>query len=96
LPAGGRVGIILAAGAAIRSSGYFVPLYSPDYLRSDACMSEHSIAVASNKPVLFPICLCGVGELPPFLTHSHMELCPKGQNDRLREACQHLVSRLRG
>jgi hypothetical protein len=81
---------------AIRSSGYFVPLYSPDYLRSDTCLSEYSIALASNKPVLFPICLCGVGELPPFLTLSHMELCPKGQNDRLREACRELVSRLRG
>jgi hypothetical protein len=81
---------------AIRSSGYFVPLYSPGYLRSDACLSELSIALASNRPVLFPPCLCGVGELPPHLALSHMELCPKGQNDRLRGACQQLVPRLRG
>jgi TIR domain len=81
---------------AIRSSGYFVPLYSPGYLRSDACLSEYSIALASNKPVLFPICLCGVGELPAFMTLSHLEVCPKGQGDRLWGACQHLVSKLRG
>jgi hypothetical protein len=82
--------------SAIRSSGYFVPLYSPDYLRSDACMSEFSIALASNKPVLFPICLCGVGELPVFVTHNHMEVCPKGDGDRLRAACRLLASRLQG
>ena len=81
---------------AIKSSGYFVPLYSPDYVHSDTCMSELSIALASNKPVLFPICLCGVGELPPFMTLSHMEVCPKGQDDRLREACQRLVAKLQG
>lgn len=81
---------------AIRSSGYFVPLYSPDYLRSDTCLSEFSIALASNKPVLFPICLCGVGELPPFMTLAHLEVCPKGQGERLREACQRLVSKLQG
>ncbi len=81
---------------AIRSSGYFVPLYSPDYLRSDTCMSEFSIALASNKPVLFPIALCGIGELPVFMTHNHMELCPKGDSDRLREACRLLASKLQG
>ena len=49
---------------AIRSSGYFVPLYSSDYLRSDTCMSEFSIALASGKPVLFPDRLCAVGDCP--------------------------------
>jgi hypothetical protein len=82
--------------SAIRSCGYFVPLYSADYVRSDSCMSEFSIAVASNKPVLFPVCLCGVGELPPFMTQTHMELCPKGDWERLREACRRLAARLRG
>ncbi len=81
---------------AIRSASYFVPLYSADYLRSDTCMSEFSIALASNKPVLFPVCLCNVGELPAFMTHTHMELCPAGDEGRLRQACRKLVGQLRG
>jgi hypothetical protein len=81
---------------AIRTCSYFVPLYSVDYLRSDTCMSEFSIALASNKPVLFPLCLCGVPELPAFMTHTHMELCPRGEADSLRRSCGKLVGQLRG
>jgi TIR domain len=80
---------------AIRTAGYFVPLYSSDYLRSDTCMSEFSIALASGKSVLFPICLCAVADLPAFMTHNHMEVCPKGDRGRLRDACKKLVSRVR-
>jgi hypothetical protein len=80
---------------AIRSSSYFVPLYSADYLRSDNCMMELSIALASNKPVLFPICLCAVGELPAFMTHTHLEVCPKGDSEKLRLACARLAAQLR-
>jgi hypothetical protein len=80
---------------AIRSSSYFVPLYSGDYLRSDNCMMELSIALASNKPVLYPICLCDVGELPGFMTHAHMEVCPKGDSEKLRLACAKLAAQLR-
>jgi hypothetical protein len=59
-------------------------------------MSEFSIALASNKPVLFPLCLCGVPELPGFMTHTHMEVCPRGDAESLRRACGKLVWQLRG
>ncbi|HJT76899.1 MAG TPA: toll/interleukin-1 receptor domain-containing protein [Gemmataceae bacterium] len=81
---------------SIKSSSYFVPLYSSDYLRSDMCMYEFSIAMASNKPILFPICLCSVVELPAFMIQDQLELCPKGDSGRLREACQRLITRLQG
>ena len=81
---------------AIRSSSFFVPLYSPDYLASDICMSEFSIALASKKPILFPVCLCGADELPSFMTQHHLELCPKGDGGRLRQACERLLGQLRG
>jgi hypothetical protein len=81
---------------AVRTCSYFVPLYSVDYLRSDTCMSEFSIALASNKPILFPLCLCAVAELPGFMAHTHLELCPKGDSDSLRRACGKLVGQLRG
>jgi hypothetical protein len=80
---------------AIKSSAFFVPLYSPDYLRSDACMSEHSIALASGKPLLFPVCLCAPADLPPFMTLHHLEVCARGDAARLRRACRLLAERLR-
>jgi hypothetical protein len=79
---------------SVRSSGYFVPLYSADYVRSENCMSEFSIALASNKPVLFPICLCDVEKLPRFMTHNHMEVCPKGDDAGIRKACQILMRQM--
>jgi hypothetical protein len=83
-------------GNAIRSSSYFLPLYSAAYLRSDMCLYEHGVAVASKKPLMFPVCLCGVHELPPTMTHTHMELCPQGEGDSLRRACAKLATLLRG
>ena len=59
-------------------------------------MSEFSIALASGRSVLFPICLCRVADLPVFMTHNHMELCLKGDRARLREAVGKLVSQILG
>jgi hypothetical protein len=77
---------------AIRTSSYFVPFYSLDYLRSDTCMSEFSIALASNKPILFPICLCNVADLPPFMTHHHLIVCQKGDKEVIRQAAEQLAA----
>ncbi|HJZ57936.1 MAG TPA: toll/interleukin-1 receptor domain-containing protein [Gemmataceae bacterium] len=79
---------------AIKTAGFFLPLYSRGYVKSDACMSELSIALASGKPVLFPVCLCDVGDLPTFMTHHHMELCPDGDSAPLLQACARLAARL--
>jgi hypothetical protein len=81
---------------AIRTCSYFVPFYSLDYLRSDTCMSEFSIALASNKPILFPICLCNVADLPPFMTHHHLIVCHKGDKEAVRQAAEHLAAALAG
>lgn len=81
---------------SIRSSSFFVPLYSKDYLNSQNCLYEYSIALASKKPLLFPISLCEIGDLPVNMTQNHVEVCAKGDGDKLRQACRRLISQLRG
>jgi hypothetical protein len=83
--------------SSVRSSGYFVPLYSQDYIHSDMCIQEHSVALASGKPVLFPICLCNnIDVLPLYMREVQMERCPKGDVECLRAACLRLVARVQG
>jgi hypothetical protein len=79
---------------AIKTAGFFLPLYSKGYVKSDSCMSELSIALASGKPVLFPVCLCDVADLPPFMTHHHVEVCPDGGAAALLQACGRLLARV--
>jgi hypothetical protein len=82
----------------IRCSSFFVPFYSPDYLKSNACLHEFSTAWVTHqltgRPHFFPILARAVA-LTPYMMQVLYEDCTAGK-DRLLETCCRLVERLRG
>jgi hypothetical protein len=83
----------------IRCSAFFVPFYSPGYLRSEACLHEFSTALLMNdltsRPHFFPILARPVA-LTRTMRDRLYEDCTHDSEQRLPAACSRLIERLSG
>jgi O-acetyl-ADP-ribose deacetylase (regulator of RNase III) len=82
---------------AVRSSSFFVPFYSPDYLLSVMCVDEFGTALMASqlagRPRLFPVLLTPANGLPKIMTEIHYVDCTRGG---LSAACEQLLRLVTG
>jgi hypothetical protein len=74
-----------------------IALYSPQYIKSQACREEFNLAQVlhhQRKNVLFPIYLYDIGELPPSMSFWQYTDCRPADQMKLKEACSNLIQDL--
>jgi hypothetical protein len=81
---------------AIDDSRRFLPLFSPSYLQSKICLEEFNIALHrrrdTGEEIVFPVYVYSA-DLPTYMRALvNYEDCREGDVERMRAACQKLLS----